>query len=328
MALLDEAAGDIAVLTYECVGRQISRASAPSIRRRCGWSAPSARCSAWRRSARPTRGPGSISASGTWRIRSATRRRAQKPEPYRVPPGRRRGAAPDPGRAGACRHHRARPFPLHRQWRVHGAAGAAARLCAQGHRVADGGRVARQGRQARRAHLGRQHGRLFFCLRAGRGGRVAGDRAGTRDLSARADGGAGAARQPPRRHRRHLQRCRLRADACANGRAARARLARGAGLLRPPADDGRDRARRRRPRHRAGGAGRDQGLAGRGAAPVSRAWSSSTTIPPRCRTAPSSTGIVKPEYVAPVRRRRLRRARFGPRTSTRGACRATRLTTN
>ena len=41
-----------------------------------------------------------------------------------------RGSAPDPGRARACRHHRARPFPLHRQRRGGGAAGRAARLCA------------------------------------------------------------------------------------------------------------------------------------------------------------------------------------------------------
>ena len=84
---------------------------------------------------------------------------------------RGRGPAPDPGRPGACRHHRARAFPLHRQWRDGGAARRAARLCAQGHRVADGGRDARARRAARRPHLGRQHRGLRARLRAGgRGG--------------------------------------------------------------------------------------------------------------------------------------------------------------
>ena len=117
---------------------------------------------------RPTRGPGSISASGTSRIRSATSRPAQKPQPYAFLPVGGRGPASDRGRAGPCRHHRARPFPLHRQWRARGAARAAARLCAQGHRVADGGRDARRGGQACWAHLRRQHGRLCLRLRAGR----------------------------------------------------------------------------------------------------------------------------------------------------------------
>ncbi len=57
----------------------------------------------------------------------------------RIPADRGRGAAPDPGRAGPCRHHRARPLPLHRQRRDGRAARGAAGLCAQGRRGADGG---------------------------------------------------------------------------------------------------------------------------------------------------------------------------------------------
>ena len=69
-------------------------------------------------------------------------------------------------------------------------------------------------------------------------------------VAARADGRAGAPRQPSRRHRRDLQRRRLRADARPLRRPARARAARRRRLLRPPADDGPDRARRRRGRPR------------------------------------------------------------------------------
>ena len=73
------------------------------------------------RSARRTRGPGSISASGACSIRSATRReRRSARAPYRVPAGRGRGPAPDSGRSGACRHHRARAIsaspPMARRW--------------------------------------------------------------------------------------------------------------------------------------------------------------------------------------------------------------------
>ena len=107
-----------------------------------------------------------------------------------LPPRRGRGSASDPGRAGTCRHHRARTFPLHRQWRGGGAARGAARLCAQGHRVADGGRQHRQGRAACRAHLGRLDRRLCLRLRARRRGRASGRSSRARRLSPRADGRA------------------------------------------------------------------------------------------------------------------------------------------
>ncbi len=94
-----------------------------STRRRSGWSAPCATCIGWSRSACPTRGRGSITAT--------------TPTALSVPAGGGRAPAPDPGRAGACRHHRAGPFPLHRRRRDGGAAGGAARLRAQGHRGAD-----------------------------------------------------------------------------------------------------------------------------------------------------------------------------------------------
>ena len=65
-------------------------------------------------------------------------------------------------------------------------------------------------------------------------------------LSARADGRARAARQSFRRYRRHLQRRLLLHDACAMRHPARAHAARGGRLLRPSADDGPRRPRRRR----------------------------------------------------------------------------------
>ncbi|MCK7475983.1 MAG: hypothetical protein MZV49_26380 [Rhodopseudomonas palustris] len=100
-------------------------------------SAPSATCSACVPKARPTARP--WLDHGQWRVRyplgtggaaSAHRRGLSDSA------GRRRGPAPDRGRPGACRHHRARSFPLHRQWRDRGAARGAARLRAQGHRCA------------------------------------------------------------------------------------------------------------------------------------------------------------------------------------------------
>ena len=129
----------------------------------------------------PTRGPGSITAAGTCAIRSATQAGRAKARALRVPAGRRREPAPDPGRPGACRHHRARPFPLHRQRRDRGAAGGAARLRAQGHRVAD----ARARRSSTRRRLaGRTSGdsTVAYALR----------------LRARRRGGAAASTPPPR----------------------------------------------------------------------------------------------------------------------------------
>ena len=55
--------------------------------------------------------------------------------------GGRRAASNTRG-PGACRHHRAGTFPFHLRRRNRGAARATARLCPQGHRVADGGRDA------------------------------------------------------------------------------------------------------------------------------------------------------------------------------------------
>ena len=121
------------------------------IRPRCGWSAPSATSTGWSPRAAPTTRP--WLDHGRWGVRHplgeqrAGRGRRRR---LRVPRRRRPAAAPDPGRPGACRHHRARPFPLHRQRRDRGAAGGAARLRAQGHRRPDGRRAARARGQARR----------------------------------------------------------------------------------------------------------------------------------------------------------------------------------
>ena len=110
---------------------------------------------------------------GRWGVadRSAHRRR----HPPRATLTRfsrpRAAAAPDPRRAGACRHHRARPFPLHRQRGDRRAPRRALGLRAQGHRGADARCPARAGGEARRPRLGRQHRRLRDRVRAGRRGR-------------------------------------------------------------------------------------------------------------------------------------------------------------
>ena len=137
MALLD-GGGNVAVLSLDCPDGRF-----PSVGAR---HAPAIRLE---RAIRDLYGLEPVGAPdtrpwldhGRWGVEPSARRahgrRRQPPPPYRVPRQRRRGPAPDSGRSGACRHHRARSFPLHRQWRDGRAAGRAARLCPQGHRGAD-----------------------------------------------------------------------------------------------------------------------------------------------------------------------------------------------
>ena len=113
-----------------------------------------------------------------------------KDRALRVSARRRRRAAPDSGRPSARGHHRAGPFPLHRQWGTRGSTRAATRLCAQGRRSAYGGGVDRGRGKACGSHLWRQHGRIFLCLRLGHGGRIAGHSPASRRVSAGTDGGA------------------------------------------------------------------------------------------------------------------------------------------
>ncbi len=174
---------------------------------------------------RPTRGPGSISASGTSAIRSASRNPRKSQRAYAFLPVEGEGL------------HQIPVGPVH------------AGIIEPGHFrfTANGEHVVRLEQRLGYVHKGieglmagapleraaklacrclrRQRGRLFLCLRAGRRIRLAGQSAGARGLSARADGGAGAAGQPFRRHRRHLQRRIVRAHACANQHPARAHLA-------------------------------------------------------------------------------------------------------
>ena len=95
---------------------------------------------------------------------------------------------------------------------------------------------------------------------------------------------------------------------------ARARAARGGRLFRPSPDDGPHRPGRRRRRSRA--EARSAALRALDRDDPRRAspsWSRSTTTPPRCRTAPSTTGYLSPTLARAVRRRRLCRPRLGPR---------------
>ena len=190
---------------------------------------------------------------GRSRIRSARRgpKIAVDPAAALCPflPVEGRGPAPDPGRPGPCRHHRARPFPLHRQRRDGRAARGAARLRPQGHRRPDGRRRHRPPRRGSPAAPPATRPSPMPRLRPRR-------RGGARRSSRRrapiwlraADGRTRAPRQSLRRHRRDLQRRRLRADARPLRRAARARAALRRRRLRPSPDDGPDRARRRRGR--------------------------------------------------------------------------------
>ena len=167
---------------------------------------------------------------GRWGVQPSARRRDGRRRPtarrYAFLAVRGREPAPDPGRPGACRHHRARPFPLHRQRRDRRAPGGAARLRPQGHRRPDGrapSSTARRGSPAASRATARSPMRFAFARAVEAAlGVEAPPRA---HLAARADGRARAPRQPFRRHRRDLQRRLLRADARPLRRAARARAA-------------------------------------------------------------------------------------------------------
>ena len=163
----------------------------------------------------------------------------------RLPDRRGRKPAPDRGGPRACGHHRAWPLPLHGERRGRGATRGAPWLRAQGHRVADGRHVGRARRGACGARLGRQHRGLRPRLRPrGRGGARHRSPAARR-LAARVDGRARTARQSFRRHRRDLQRCRLRHDARALRAICASRCCASRTVLRSPADDGSGGARRR-----------------------------------------------------------------------------------
>ncbi len=174
----------------------------------------------------------------------ATRRRA-----VRVREGRGRRRARDSRRSRPCRHHRAGALPVPGRRREGAAPGGTPGLGAQGHRKALRVDVARGRHPPRRPGFGRLDGRIRVGVRAGAGGDRRGvHAAGARRVAARAAARTRAHRQSPGRpglpgQRRGL-RVRARAVLPAQGRRA-AHEPRG---LRPPAADGRDRARRRRAR--------------------------------------------------------------------------------
>ena len=253
MAILDEAAADIAVVSLDCPDRHFPVGRQLSIRRRFAWNAPPTTCSAWRRRACPTPAPGSIIAIGACAFRSGDRIDAlSKSPPYRFLPVGGRRHAPDRGRSGPCRHHRARTFPLHRKRRDRGPARTAARICPQGHRRADGRRRSRARRAARRARYratarspmltrfrepSRRRSELAVPDRAPSGcARCSPNSSGLPTTSATS--APSATTLPSRLMHAHCQ------------RAARKRAARGQCRLRPSPDAGHHRARRRDPRPR------------------------------------------------------------------------------
>ena len=151
----------------------VSPAWVRSIRRPCVPSGRSSTCGGSRPLVARTSGPGSTTVPGP--------RAGRRPRRLSVPGGRGRRAARDPGGAGACRRHRARPFPLHRQRRDRGPARAATGLRPQRDRAAVRGR-----RLARGARLA---------------GRVSGDSTVAFALAfARAAEAATGCEPPPRAH--------------------------------------------------------------------------------------------------------------------------------
>ena len=238
MALVDAPEGNVAVASLDCDGRHFPP-SPPATLRRPAWSAPSRISTAMSRSAPPTRGHGSTTDAG------------------RSPPARR-------AKAGGCRRapyafltaegdelHQIPVGPVHAgviepgHFRFTAGGETIVRLeerLGYVHKGVDAlmaGASLDRAAQLAGAGLRRQHGRLFHRFRPRRRRRARPRSAAARPLVARADGGTGAHRQPPRRHRRDLQRRRVRADARSFRRAARARLARRGRLFRPSADDGR-----------------------------------------------------------------------------------------
>ena len=169
---------------------------------------------------------------------------AAAPSPYAFLPVDRRRPASDSGRPGSRGHHRTRPLSLHGERRDDRAPRGATRLCAQRDRIADGAVADRPCRNARRTRFRGQHGGLRVGLFAGDRGSAWMGCSTPRGLAARAHGRTGATGQSLRRYRRHLQRCRVRHDACAVRASARVRAARGGHLFRPSAHDGSHRAGR------------------------------------------------------------------------------------
>ena len=103
----------IGIVSLDVPGRALSRRSGGITRPRSASSARSTISTASRPTGLPTRGPGSITANG-----ACSRPLGRSPAspavraPYVFLPAEGENPAPDPGRPGACRHHRARPFPL------------------------------------------------------------------------------------------------------------------------------------------------------------------------------------------------------------------------
>ena len=170
MALLDETAGEVAVVSYAC-----SRRKYPSVAARHPPGGTPR-----------TRDPRSVRPGGRRRARCAALARSRLLG--RAPSARQRRACgkahalpvPAGGRRGACTRSRSvRCMPASSSPAISASPPMASMSCGWSSGSATCTRAsnrlmtrrgARCRRQTRRAHLRRQHGRLFLCLRAGRRG--------------------------------------------------------------------------------------------------------------------------------------------------------------
>ena len=315
MALLDETSGDIAVVSYRLPGlaaiRQVGARHPPAIR------LERAIRDLFGLEADRLAGHAALARSRLLGCAASARRpgsAAQKPAPYAFLPAEGEGLHQIP--VGPVHAGIIEPghFRFTANGETRGAAGAAARLCAQGHRVADGGRDARARRRSSPARTSGDSTVAYALAFAQAAEAALQIEAPPRALYLRAlmaelerlanhFGDIGAICNDASFSLMHAQ--------C--GILRERTLARGGRLLRPPADDGPRRAGRRRARPRAG---RRRAGCARLLDEIAAAFPAAVelydnTASLQDRTV--TTGIRQAGLRAPVRRRRLCRPRLGPR---------------
>ena len=251
-------------------------------RRRSGWNARCAICSGSTRSGCPTRGPGSITAPNPTAYPFLP---VEGEGLHQIPVGPVHAGIIEPGHFRFTCDGETVVRLEQRLGYVH-----------KGIDALMHGATLRAGGAARRPHLGRQHGRLCASPSPARWRRRSASTPPPRAVWLRArDGGAGAHRQPSRRFRRDLQRRLVQHHAGALRHAARARAALRRRLLRPSADDGLHRARRRRGRSDAAGRRRASARWSTRCARASRRWCELYDETASLQDRTVGTGILQPE---------------------------------